>query len=46
MVKFIECKSRSTAIRRCPWAAKIARVCGGFMAFEFITDFEIWKNQK
>ena len=46
MTKFIECKTRKTAKNRCPWAAKIVKVCGGFTAFEFLTDYEIWKNQK
>lgn len=29
-----------------PWASKIVRVCGGYMAFESWTDYETWKNQK
>ena len=29
-----------------PWACKFVRVCGGYKAFESITDYEIWKNQK
>lgn len=42
----IECKSRSTAQRRCPWAAVIAKVEGGYMAFESVTDYQTWKNQR
>ena len=30
----------------CSWAAKIVRVDGGWMAFESIDDYKIWKNQK
>jgi hypothetical protein len=44
--EFIECKSRSTAKRRAPWACKIVKVEGGFMAFESWEDFEVWHNQK
>lgn len=44
--QFVECKTRATAYRRCPWAAKVAKVYGGFMAFKFIGDYHTWKNQK
>lgn len=42
----IECKTLRTAKRRAPWAAKLVKVYGGWMAFESVTDWEIWKNQK
>jgi len=42
----IECKDRRTAARHCPWAAKIVKVFGGYMCFESMMDYEIWKNQK
>lgn len=42
---FIECRSRSTAKRRAPGAAKIIKVCGGFAAFMTWNDYEIWRNQ-
>lgn len=29
-----------------PWAAKIAKVEGGYMAFESIVDYDTWRNQK
>ena len=44
--EFIECKARGTAKRQAPWAAKIVKVEGGYMAFESIDDFEVWKRQK
>jgi hypothetical protein len=44
--EFVECKSRSTAKRRCPWAAKIAKVSGGYLCFESVEDYRIWKQQK
>ena len=43
--EFIECKTRSTAVRRAPWAAKIVKVDGGYMAFESEADYDAWKNQ-
>lgn len=44
--QLIECTSRSTARRLAPWAAVIAKVEGGFMAFESVTDYATWKRQK
>lgn len=44
--EFIECRSRSTAQRRCPWAAVVTKVEGGFMAFESADDYRIWRQQK
>jgi hypothetical protein len=43
--QFVECKDRRTAKRRCPWAARIVKVEGGFMAFESVADYYTWKNQ-
>jgi hypothetical protein len=43
--QFVECKSRSTAARRCPWAAVIVKVDGGFRCFESVMDYKIWKDQ-
>ena len=39
-------KSRYQAKKACPWASRTAKVCGGFMCFESVTDYKIWKNQK
>jgi hypothetical protein len=44
--EFIPCKSRSTAKRRAPWAAIIAKVDSGFMAFESPDDYRTWRNQR
>ena len=44
--EFVECKSRSTAKRLCPWAARIIKAEGGYWAFESIEDARIWKAQK
>lgn len=43
---FVQCQSRSTAKRRAPWAAIIAKVTGGFIAFESIDDYKTWKGQR
>lgn len=43
---FIACACASTAWRQAPWAAHIARVYGGFIAFESIADFNVWSAQK
>lgn len=29
-----------------PWASKVVRVCGGYKAFESLTDYATWRNQK
>lgn len=44
--EFFECKCRKTAVKRAPWACKIVKVCGGYLAFESWTDYDILKNEK
>lgn len=43
--KFIQCENRKQAVKECPWASMIVLVVGGYMCFESITDYEVWKNQ-
>lgn len=43
---FIECKSRTTAKRKCPWASATMKVEGGFFCYESVADYAIAKNQK
>lgn len=43
---FVECKTLATAKRRTPWASRWAKTNGGWIAFEFINDFELWKKTK
>ncbi len=31
---------------KCPWAARITKVEGGYMAFESLDDYYTWTNQK
>lgn len=45
-VEFIECKSYNTARRRALWASAIMKVEGGFLAFAYVTDYCVAKNQK
>jgi len=44
--QFLSCKDRKTAQRRCPWAAKIVKVELGYICFESIDDYLVWKKQK
>jgi hypothetical protein len=44
--EFLANVTRSVAIRTCPWAAKIVKVDGGYMAFESLDDYQTWKNQR
>lgn len=45
-IKFVMTNKRSKAIEECPWSTKVIKVQGGYMCFESITDYSIWKNQK
>ena len=40
----IDCKSYNTAKNRFPWAAIIAKVEGGYTAFESLDDYRRWKT--
>lgn len=44
---FFPAKTRKEAIaaKGFDWA-KVVKVCGGYMFFETVSDYEIWKNQK
>ena len=37
--------SYRTARKLCPWAAIIARVENGFIAFESVRDYRTWRRQ-
>lgn len=32
--------------RQCPWATKIVKVSRGYVAFESIEEWRIWKRQR
>jgi hypothetical protein len=40
-----EAKHYRAAKRIAPWAAIIAKASGGFIAFESVTDYYIWRKQ-
>jgi hypothetical protein len=44
--EFVQCASRATAKRHCPWAAVVAKVDGGFLCFESRGDYATWRNQR
>lgn len=44
--KFVPCKYRYQALNECPWASRIAKVCGGYMCFESIADYLTFIRQK
>lgn len=45
--QFIQCKTRKTAIKRAPMGtSKLVKVEGGWLAFEFMTDYEVWARSK
>jgi len=44
--EFFEAKTRKEATHKAPWAAKIVKVEGGYMAFESTEGYETWKRQK
>ena len=47
MKEFLEgCKTVKEAKEKATWAAKVVKVEGGYMAFEFMTDYTTWINQK
>lgn len=46
MKAYLEVTTRKQATALAPWACKIVKVDGGYYAFERISDFERWNNQK
>ncbi|MDD4429687.1 MAG: hypothetical protein PHG64_15040 [Paludibacter sp.] len=40
------CKTAKEAKEKATWAAKVVKVEGGYMAFEYMTDYTTWQNQK
>lgn len=44
--QIIDCRSYATARRRCPWASVIAKVIGGYIAFESVEDYYTWRGQR
>ena len=44
--QFVECKSKTVACKKCPWASVVIRVTGGWLCFESYLDYMMLKNQK
>jgi hypothetical protein len=44
--EMIQVKTRKEAEQAAPWASKVVKVDGGYMAFESIDDYRAWKNQQ
>ena len=46
MREMIYIKTLKGAQKRAPWAAKIVKVYGGYLAFACYQDYLNWNNQK
>ncbi len=40
------CKTAKEAKQKASWAAKVVKVEGGYIVFEFMSDYATWQNQK
>lgn len=40
--EIVSATSAAAARRLAPWATKVAKVSGGYLAFESVSDFETW----
>ena len=44
--QFVECKYSYQAKKQCPWWSIVTKCVDGYMVFESIDDFNVWKNTK
>lgn len=44
--EMIQAATAAQARKLAPWAAALAKVDGGYMAFESLDDYATWKRQK
>jgi len=45
MQTFVEAKTRKSAEKMISHhVSKLVKVCGGYLGFEFMTDYTVWKN--
>ncbi len=44
--ELIQAPTAAKARKLAPWAARVAKVDGGYLAFESVTDYETWRNQR
>ena len=45
MKQFIEAKTRRQAMRLAPWDAEVIKCEGGYIAFEYSSDADVWRRQ-
>lgn len=45
-IEFVSAPTRARAARLAPWAARIAKVEGGYRAFESVSDYDTWRGQR
>ena len=45
-IQTFEVKTAAQAKKAAPWAAKVAKVDGGYRCFELLADYATWRNQK
>ena len=43
--EMISATSAKQARKLAPWAAKVVKVEGGYMAFESVSDYQTWRKQ-
>jgi len=44
-VKYVGGGTKREAWEACPWASVIARMRGGWMAFEVVSDYMAWRHR-
>jgi hypothetical protein len=44
-IELVKAKNRKQAFSRCPWAAVIIKVEGGYKCFESMKEYKIWRDQ-
>jgi hypothetical protein len=42
----VQANTARQARKLAPWAARVAKVCGGYKCFESVQDWATWKNQR
>lgn len=42
----VNATSPKQARKLAPWASKVVKVEGGYMAFESVTDYQTWRRQR
>lgn len=45
MIKLIITKNKKQALEKAPWAIKLEKIQGGYLAFQTITEYTNWKHE-